>query len=90
MYDKCSFFSKSIIRHYRNAPFEKAIEVYRNENGRFELDATYAIYPDWALERMTDKERAAIVNDIPVVLRADDEGFCVDVRDVFKGIDNFG
>ncbi|WP_294143993.1 Uma2 family endonuclease [uncultured Selenomonas sp.] len=81
------------MRHYAEAgvkeywivtPEARTVEVYWNENGRFELAATYADYLEEDLEFMDDDERAAIATEIPVSLYDD---FRVSVKEIFLDLD---
>lgn len=83
------------IRHYAAAgvkeywivsPIGKSVEVYLNQDGRFELDAMYTVFSDWDLERMDDDERSAIRMEIPVSLYDD---FRVSVEEIFEDVDDF-
>ena len=83
------------MRHYAAAdvreywivsPFEKCVEVYLNHDGAFELDWSYAVYPDSDLVRMTEEERAIIRREIPISLYDD---FSVDVEKIFRDVDTF-
>lgn len=67
-------------------PIGKTVEVYRNQDGRFFLDAVYTDYDDWELAHMDDDERADVHMEIPVLLYED---FYVRVKDVFDDIDDF-
>lgn len=81
------------MRHYAAAgvqeywivsPIGKSIEVYRNESGRFELDAVYTEFPQADLDRMDEEERRAVRTEIPVSLYED---LRVRVEDVFFDTD---
>ena len=83
------------MRHYAAAgakeywivsPIGKSVEVYLNQDGRFELDAMYTVFSDWDLERMDDDERSAIRMEIPVSLYDD---FRVSVEEIFEDVDDF-
>lgn len=80
------------MRHYEAAgvkeywivsPLGKTVEVYFNQNGRFELDEMYTLHEDWDLARMTDDERKAVKMEIPVSLY---DSFCVRVADIFRDV----
>lgn len=59
-------------------PANRSIEVYLLENGRYELDNIYTLYPSWELEAMTDEEKAALVTEFKchlyddLIIRLDD------------------
>ena len=68
------------------SPTSKSVEVYLNEDGRFQIDNIYTDYDDEDVARMDEKEHAAIRWDIPVSLYDD---FRVSVKDVFDDVDDF-
>lgn len=68
-------------------PLEKIVEVYWNHEGRFELEASYAVFADWELAQMTDEERAAVPTEIPVSLYDD---LLVPVEDIFLNVGVYG
>ena len=41
-------------------PGDKTIEQYLLSDNRFELQAVYALHPDWQLKQMTEEELAAV------------------------------
>lgn len=57
---------------------DKSIEVYLLQNGRYELDNLYTLYPVEELEEMTDEEKAAVITEFKchlfddLVIRLDD------------------
>ena len=65
------------------SPVEKAITVYRLQEGRFVLDYAYAVYPDWDWARMTEEERAQAQLSLKVSLYDD---FVIDIREIFEDI----
>ena len=65
------------------SPVEKAITVYRLQEGRFVLDHAYAVYPDWDWARMTEEERAQAQLSLKVSLYDD---FVIDIREIFEDI----
>lgn len=84
------------MRHYAAAgvkeywivtPLGKSVEVYLNENGRFELDDIYTEYDEQDLARMDEKERAEVKTEIPVSFYDD---FRVSVKEVFEDVGAFG
>jgi len=83
------------MRHYAAAgvkeywlvvPEVKTVEVYYNENGRFELHKTYSLYDAWDLEQMKEEERAEAQKGIKVSLYDD---FVVSLEDIFMDVDVF-
>lgn len=55
VYESCG-----VPEYWIVSPEAKSVDVYLLENGRYELEHTYAICPDWMLEGMIEEERAAI------------------------------
>ena len=58
VYERCG-----VQEYWLVSPADQFIEVYWLEDGRFVLHDTYTQYPDWALARMTDEEKAAVVTE---------------------------
>ena len=84
------------MRHYAAAgvkeywivtPLGKSVEVYLNENDRFELDDIYTEYDEQDLARMDEKERAEVKTEIPVSFYDD---FRVSVKEFFEDVGAFG
>ena len=67
-------------------PIGKMVEVYYNQDGRFEIDAVYTDFSDHDLERMDDDDRKNVRMEIPVSLYDD---FFVKVKDIFVNVDGF-
>ena len=44
-------------------PSEMSVEVYLLQNGQYELDNVYTLYPAWQLEDMTDEEKAELITE---------------------------
>ena len=42
-------------------PVDRSIEIHLLQDGQFILHDIYALHPDWALEKMTEQERAEII-----------------------------
>lgn len=81
------------MRHYAEAgvkeywivsPEMKSVEVYYNQDGRFEIVATYVDYLQEDIDDMTDEERAAVAWEIPVSLYDD---LRVSVKEIFLDLD---
>lgn len=63
------------------SPEAKSIDVYRLEDGRFQLDRSYAVYPDYLMSLLTEKEKAEMVTEFKCHLYDDlairlDDIFC--------------
>lgn len=63
---------------------DKSIEVYLLQNGKYELDNVYTIYPDWQWVKMTDEEKADAALSLKVSLYDD---LIIDIKEIFKNID---
>lgn len=54
-------YARAGVREYwLVSPTEKSIEIYYNTDGEFILHDIYTLHPDWELEQMSEKERAAL------------------------------
>jgi Uma2 family endonuclease len=85
---KMKHYAAAGVREYWIVtPLEKIVEVYWNHEGRFELEASYAVFADWELAQMTDEERAAVPTEIPVSLYDD---LLVPVEDIFLNVGVYG
>lgn len=82
---KKELYAKCGVREYWIvSAFEMTVEVYRNDgNGGFLLDDIYTAYPDWALEQMSDSERANVVTRIKCCLYDD---FYISLYDIFDDV----
>lgn len=60
------------------SPEARSIDVYWLEDGRFQLNQSYAVYPDYLMSLLTEKEKAEIVTEFKcrlyddLVIRLDD------------------
>lgn len=61
----------------------RSVEVYLLSGGRFVLHEVYAIHPDYALARMTEQERAAVVTEFRCSLFDD---LVIRLEDVFARV----
>ena len=73
IYENCG-----VPEYWIVSPEARSIDVYRLEDGRYELDNSYSVYPDYLLSGMTDEEKAAVVTEFKchlfddLVIRLDD------------------
>ena len=58
VYEKCGVREYWIV-----SPSDKMVEQYLLRDGKFTLYETYAILPDWMLDKMKPEERAAVVTE---------------------------
>ena len=77
-YEKAGFKEYWIVD-----PVSKSIEVFHLREGRFVMDHTYIIFPEWEWEQMTETERAAARLSVKVSLYDD---LTVDLREVFDDV----
>lgn len=61
-------------------PADLIVEQYFLENGRFVLNETYAIFPDYLLEKMKPEERAAVMTEFKCSLYDD---LTIRLEDIF-------
>jgi len=61
----------------------KSIEQYLLQDGKFALHDIYAIYPDYELEKMTDKEKAELATEFKCSLYDD---LVIKLADVFERV----
>ena len=64
-------------------PANKTVEQYLLREGRFFLDNTYALLPEWTLKRMRPEARAAIVTEFKCSLYDD---LTITLEDVFDRV----
>lgn len=64
-------------------PVNRAVEQYLLRDGTLELETIYAIFPGYALAKMTEEERAAIVTRFKCSLFDD---FEIALEDIFSGM----
>lgn len=62
------------------SPGDRTLEQYLLEDGQFVLHEVYTLHPDWALEKMSEKERAAVVTEFQCSLYDD---LTISLEDIF-------
>lgn len=83
--DKKNLYEKFGVKEYWIVDSaSKSIEVYILQNGKFELDNAYSVYPEWQWKKMTEEERSEALLTLRVSLYDD---FLIDIRDVFENVD---
>ena len=81
---KKAAYAKSGVREYWIVdPVNRAVEQYLLRDGTLELETIYAIFPGYALAKMTEEERAAIVTRFKCSLFDD---FEIALEDIFSGM----
>ena len=55
VYESCG-----VPEYWIVSPEAQSVDVYWLENGRYELEGSYAVYPDWMLKGMTEQELARV------------------------------
>ena len=69
-----------VLEYWIVSPTEKSVEQYLLSDSRFELQAVYALYPDWELKQMTEEELAAVPTHFKCSLFDDLE---ISIEDIF-------
>ncbi len=64
-------------------PADKSVEIYYTNGTELVLHDIYTIYPDWALEKMSEEKRAAVKTHFKCSLFDDLE---FDLNDIFDGL----
>ena len=83
---KMKLYEQSGVKEYWlvNTAFEsRSIDVYLLVDGKFELDNVYSIYPEYVLEQMSEKEKAAIPTEFKTSLFDD---LVITLDEVFEGL----
>lgn len=62
------------------SPEARSVDVYRLKEGRYELEGSYTVYPDYILQHMTEEEQAAIPKSFKCHLYDD---LTVSLSDIF-------
>ena len=78
IYEKCGVKEYWIV-----STDERSIEVYLLQDGKYESDNVYLIYPDYSLRKMSDEERARIVTSFSPSIFPD---LIISVDDIFSGL----
>ena len=83
--EKKKLYEQSGVKEYWIVDaVSKSIEVYILQQGNFELDNVYTVYPDWQWEKMTDEEKSQALLTLHLSLYDD---FAIDIRDIFENIE---
>ena len=73
VYEKCG-----VPEYWIVSPEARSVDVYLLKEGRYELEASYTVCPDYMLAHMTDDEKAALATEFKchlyddLVIRLDD------------------
>jgi Uma2 family endonuclease len=80
LYERCGVKEYWIVdtRNY-------SIDVYLLENGKYTLDNLYTIFPDYVIEKMTEKEKSEIAYDFKTSLFPD---LVINIEEVFYNVVN--
>ena len=78
-----AYAAAGVPEYWIVSPGEKIIEQYFLQGDRFVLQDTYAVYPDWMLEKMKPEERAAVQTEFRCRLYDD---LAIRVEDVFDRV----
>jgi len=83
--DKKKAYEKFGVKEYWIVDIKnKSVEVYVLERGRLLAHNVHTIIPQYELDSMSDEDRAAIAYKFTASIF---EGFMIDIRDIFEGID---
>lgn len=80
IYKKEVYARCGVREYWLVSPGDKFVEVYRSDGGKFTLHDVYALYADWELAQMSEKERAAVVTRFKCSLFDDLE---ISLEDIF-------
>lgn len=87
MYDKGQkkrvYEACGVPEYWIISPEAKSIDVYLLENGRFRLDNSYSIYPDYMLIHMTEEKKAEIATEFKCHLYDD---LVIQLDDIFSDL----
>lgn len=78
VYEECGVPEYWII-----SPEARSIDVYLLSDGRYELDGSYSLYPDYLLSHMTDEEKASVVTEFTCHLYND---LTIQLEDIFSDL----
>ena len=78
---KDTYEAQGVREYWIIDPYMKIVSVYLLRDGKYELDDEYILFDDIDLESMTDEEKAAIKNEIPVSIL---EGLKIPLEFVFS------
>ena len=70
-YKKRVYGTCGIPEYWIVSPSEKAVYVYLLQDGQYNLDNVYSLYPDYMLTKMTEEEQAAIPTEFQCSLFSD-------------------
>ena len=62
-YKKDVYESSGVPEYWIVDTMNKSVEVYLLRDGKYFMDNLYILYPDYMMNRMTDKEKSAIVTE---------------------------
>lgn len=82
-YKKEKYEEYGVPEYWIVNPNDQSIEVYLLQEGRYKLDNTYQLYPDFMLEKMEQAEREALVTEFKCHLYDD---LTISLDYIFKGI----
>lgn len=80
IYKKEVYACCGVREYWLVSPGDKFVEVYCSDGGKFTLHDVYALYADWELAQMSEKERAAVVTRFKCSLFDDLE---ISLEDIF-------
>jgi len=82
--EKFKLYEKYGVKEYWIvSPEMKSVEVYLLNDGKFELNGVYIIYPDYEWDRLTEQKKAEVQFEIKISLYED---FIVRLEDIFENV----
>ena len=79
---KKDIYEKNGVREYWIIdPYIKAVDVYLLQDGKYKLAESYVKYSDFDFENLTDEEKAAVKNEVKVLIFDD---LFVNIDDIFS------
>ena len=83
IYKKKVYERSGVPEYWIIDPSGRSIEIYLLEDGRYELNSLYMLYPDEEMEEMKDVEKAALVTEFKCHLYDD---LIIRLDDIFYGL----
>lgn len=82
-YKKDMYEKAGVPEYWIVNPADKTLEVYLLKGNQYILNDTFSVYPDYILDKMTEKERAAVVTQFQCHLFHD---LTIKLENIFKRV----
>lgn len=76
-----AYESAGVKEYWLVNPIDKTVEQYLLQDGRLVFAEAYTVFPDYALQAMSDEERASVITEFKCSLYDD---FNIQLADVFE------